>query len=148
MVNAEINESAHMMILCMNAGDLDRRNHSRGLLRLATNNCHIAFLQEARSTRLQDWCDYSGLVQSVVGECSVLTGASGTKHVKLLYGTSYRGRVLNTFSDLLPEVAWFHAVEVRWFNDTEPLTTLMGWKPMRRADTLVKSRVFIGFPVV
>ena len=30
--------------------------------------------------------------------------------------------MLNTFSDLLPEVAWFHAVEVRWFNDTEPLT--------------------------
>ena len=103
-------------------GDLDRRNHSRGLLRLVPNNCHIALLQEAQSTRLQDWCDYSGLVQSVSGGCAVLGRASGTKHVCPLYGTSYRGRVLNTFSDLLPEVAWFHAVEVRWFNDTEPLT--------------------------
>ena len=122
MVNAEINESAHMMILCMNAGDLDRRNHSRGLLRLATNNCHIALLQEAQSTRLQDWCDYSGLVQSVVGECSVLAGASGTKHVKPLYGDLYRQSVPNTFSEHMPEVAWFHAVEARWYNGTEILT--------------------------
>ena len=65
--------------------------------------------------------DYLGLLQSVVGECAVLAGGSGTKHVCPLYGPTYRGRVSNTYSLLLTEVAWLHAVEARWFNDTETL---------------------------